>query len=63
MIDPIPPAAAGTQERQSSQSKTPTKPGTSFARPSQETDESQDTVQLSAEALAAAHGDADYEVA
>jgi hypothetical protein len=51
MIEPIPPAAPDTRDRQPSQGKPRIKP----ARPYQEADESQDIVQLSAEALAAAH--------
>jgi hypothetical protein len=60
MIEPIPPAAPETRDRQPSQGKPRTKP----ARPSQEADEShefEDIVQLSPEALSAAHGNLDYE--
>jgi hypothetical protein len=54
MIEPIPPAAPETRDRQPSQGKPRTKP----TRPRHEADEShefEDIVQLSPEALAAAH--------
>jgi len=62
MIGPVPPATPETQDRQPRQGKPQAKPGTLSSRHYQESDEFQDTIQLSPEALAAAHDDdVDYD--
>jgi hypothetical protein len=62
MIGPIPPATPDPQGRQPRQSKPQTKPETFSSHHSQAEDDFQDSVQLSPEALAAAHdGDVNHD--
>ena len=55
MIGPVAPPARDTQERQARQNKLQAKPHAWPSQHPEDTDEFYDTVQLSPEALAAAH--------